>query len=166
MPKKYYSKNNQNFDPLLILSQIFLVLSVFYFLLILFTLIFNNLFSLQLHLHQIIGSDQFDLTSNYGINTLCAYFFTYLIMIAVYILIIDKAKNILDYVLTNFFLNIIITTFYYRFPANLSYWFFNILFVALNTLISEYICVKKESQDIPVNTEKNMKKIWIKQNLA
>jgi len=94
MPAKYISPN---FDPTLIISQISLIFSLQYILVIFFTILFNPFFGLKLHIDQILSSDSLDLQSNYGYAYLCSSFFTNLFMIGAYILVIDKANKILDY---------------------------------------------------------------------
>jgi hypothetical protein len=92
-----------------------------------------------------------DLQSNYGYTTLLAIFFTNLMMIAAYVVIIDKAKKILDYVLTNFFIHLIITTLNSHFPFNPIWWIVNGVFLTIVTLISEFIALKLDQRDIKLD---------------
>jgi hypothetical protein len=72
-------------------------------------------------------------------------------MIAVYILVVDKANKILDYVLTNFFLHLILTTLNSHFPSYLIWWIINGIFLSVVTLISEYIALRLDQREIKLD---------------
>ena len=148
MPAKYIS---HNFDPTLIISQIFLIFSLNYTLSIFFTILFNTLLGLRLHIDQILSADSVDFESNYGYAFLCSNFFTNLFMIAGYILVVDKANKILDYVLTNFFIHLILTTLNSHFPKSFLWWVLNGAFITCLTLISEYIALRLDQREIKLD---------------
>ncbi len=137
-----------NFDPILIISQITLTSSFFYTLFVFFTIIFNSVFGLKIHIDQILNSDAYCFDSKYGLVTLCSYFFTNIIMIVIYIFAIEKANKILDYVMTNFFFYLVLTTLNSKFPVNFWWWVINLVSLAVVTLISEYLCLKIEQKEI------------------
>jgi hypothetical protein len=147
MPHKSISKN-LNFFPVLILSQIFLILSLFYLIYAFFTLLFNELFSLNLHIDQMLSGNNMDFESQYGVPNLIAYFFTNLLMIAVYIILVENPKQIVDYTLTNFFFHFIFTSLNSHIPLNLSWLLINIIFLIIVTLIAEYISLRKRQRPI------------------
>ena len=148
MPAKYISPN---FDPTLIISQISLIFSLQYILVIFFTILFNPFFGLKLHIDQILSSDSLDLQSNYGYAYLCSSFFTNLFMISAYILVIDKANKILDYVLTNLLLHLILITLNSHFPTSILWWIVNGVYITLVTLISEYIALRMDQREIKLD---------------
>jgi hypothetical protein len=148
MPAKYIS---HNFDPTLIISQIFLIFSLHYTLLIFFTILFNTFLGLRLHIDQILSADSVDFESNYGYAFICSNFFTHLFMIAGYIVVVDKANKILDYVLTNFFIHLILTTLNSQFPKSFLWWILNGAFITCLTLISEYIALKLDQREIKLD---------------
>jgi hypothetical protein len=150
MPAKLFSKNT-NFNPILITSQIILVISIFYVLFIFFTMVYNTLFGLQLHIDQILSSDSFDFQSTYGYCALTASLSTYTMLTLVFIIIIEKANKILDYALTTFFLHLILTTLNSQFPLNLIWWIINGSLLSLATVISEYISLKIDQKDITLD---------------
>lgn len=154
MPK---TQKNQNFDPLLIITQIILIFSIHSVLLTIFTLTFNTFFGLKLHIDQIYSPESMDFQSSYGYCAFCSLFFTNVLMIGVYISIVDKANKILDYVLTNFFIHLILTTLNSHFPFNFAWWFINGLFVTITTLISEYISLRSSQKNWQLSTMLNMK---------
>ena len=72
-------------------------------------------------------------------------------MIAVFVLIVDKAKNILDFVLTNFFVHLILCTINSGFPSTLIWWVIQGIVITLVTLVSEFISLKIEQQEIKLD---------------
>ena len=72
-------------------------------------------------------------------------------MIAVFILIVDKAKNILDFVLTYFFIHLILCTINSGFPSNFIWWAIQGIILTLVTLISEFISLKIEQKEIKLD---------------
>lgn len=155
MPAKYLS---MNFNPTLILSQIALIFSLHYLILILFTILFDKIFGINLHINQIFSSESVDFQNNYGYSFLCSNFFASLFMILVYILVIDKANKILDYVLTNFFVHLILTTLYSHFPTHFLWWILNGIFLTVITLTSEYIALKIDQREIKLDLRISDKK--------
>jgi hypothetical protein len=150
MPAKFLSKN-QNFNPSLIVSQILLIISINYTLSIIFTIVFNSLFGLNLHIDQILSSEPIDFQNNYGYCFLMTNLATNILMIFVFVLLIDKANKILDYALTTFFFHIILTTLNSNFPINILWWIINGILLTVVTLVSEYISLKLDQKDIRLN---------------
>jgi len=148
MPIKSINKY-QNFNPILIISQIFLILSLNYIMFILFMFVFNTFFGLRIHIDQIFSPEIFDFIENsYGYSTLLTYFFTNLFMIFFFVTIIDKANKILDYAITNFFLHIILTTFINHFPLSYSWWVINGSITASVIIVAEFISLKLDQKEI------------------
>jgi hypothetical protein len=150
MPAKLFSKNT-NFNPILITSQIILVISIFYVSFISTTMLHNSFFGLQLHIDQILSSEAFDFQSTYGYCALTASLNTHIIMTIVFIVFIEKANRIFDYALTTFFLHLILTTLNSQFPMNLGWWLVNLALFAVTIVISEYISLRLDQRDITVD---------------
>ena len=66
-------------------------------------------------------------------------------------IIVEKAKKILDFVLTNFFVHLVICTIYNGFPSKFLWWLLNGVFITIVTLISEYITLKIEQKEIKLD---------------
>ena len=151
MPKNRKSQAVNDFKPKIIISSILMISSAYYIINILFTIFFNSFFGIRLNIHQIISDKALDFSSVYGSCYLISLFFTYVFMIAVFILIVDKAKNILDFVLTNFFIHLILCTINSGFPSNFVWWVIQGIFLTLTTLISEFISLKIEQKEIKLD---------------
>lgn len=140
-----------NFDPMLIISQIFIIFWSNCFLLTFFTLLFNSILGIRSHILQLLSSDTLDLSTNYGYSYILSTFFASVPMMIIYIYLIDKANKILDYVLSNFLIQLIMITIFSSFPTNLLWWLFNGAVVSIITLISEYVSLKIERKEISLD---------------
>ena len=89
MPKYKFQKND--FNPILIISNIAILSSGYYIINIFFTILFNSIFNTKLHINQILSEEALDFSSKYGYSYLCSLFFTNLLMIFLYVVVIDKA---------------------------------------------------------------------------
>ena len=151
MPKNKKSQALSEFKPKIIISSILMISSAYYIINILFTIFFDSFFGIRLDIHQIISDKALDFSSSYGSCYLCTIFFTNVFMIAVFVLIVDKAKNILDFVLTNFFIHLILCTINSGFPSTFLWWVVHGIVITLVTLISEFISLKIEQQEIKLD---------------
>ena len=149
MPRFKFQQND--FNPKFIISNIILLFSTHYIINIFFTILFNSFFRTKLHINQIFSDEAIDLSSKYGYCYLCSLFFTNFFMIAGFVFIVDKAKKILDYVLTDFFIHLVLCTINCGFPSKFLWWVVNLTFVFLITIISEYISLKIEQKEIKLD---------------
>mmetsp|Transcript_6934 Transcript_6934/g.7193 ORF Transcript_6934/g.7193 Transcript_6934/m.7193 type:complete len:159 (+) Transcript_6934:3-479(+) len=151
MAIKYYSKNN-NFHPLFIVSNIGLLLSFMFIVRYITTLLIDSVSGLRFHKEQILGSSQFSFDSSYTYAAIISSSFESVIMIAAFVLVIEKANKILDYVATNFCFELFLIWFYCGFPFALSFWVFTAIRISSITIIAEFIALKIEQQEISINT--------------
>ena len=159
MVKETKSRALNDFKPKIIISSILMITSAFYILNILFTIFFDYFFGCHLHINQILSDKSLDFSNKYGSCYLCSLFFTNVFMVVVFIVVVDKARNILDFVLTNFFIHIILCTINSGFPTAFIWWVFHGIIITLVTLISEFISLKIEQQEIKLdfNVSKKVK---------
>ena len=158
MSGKLFFKN-QNYDPILISSQILMIFGVFYTFFIIFIYVFDIVMGLKIHLDQILSVDSIDFKTKYGAASILALIFSNVIIVILMIFVIEKANKVLDYVLTNFLLHFILTTINSKkIPLNFSWWFVNILILTIVTLVTEFICLTLERKEITlVKSEKDNK---------
>lgn len=159
MPSRAVNNKIKKFNPVLIISQITFVLSINFMIMIFFTILFNSFFGLNLHVDQILSDKAFDFSCSYGYAAIFTLFFTSLFMTVVYVLFIEKANQILDYVLTNFFCYFIFTCLNSSFPVNFFWWLFNGAAVVATTLIAEYVSLRLEQKDIKLDYNFQLKKV-------
>ena len=159
MSGKLYFKN-QNYDPILICSQILMIFGVFYSFFIIFIFVFDIVLGLKVHIDQILNVDSIELTTKYGLASILALIFSNIIIVILMIFVIEKANKILDYVLTNFLLHFILTTLNSKkIPFNFSWWFVNITVLTIVTVITEYICLTLERKDISLGKMESDNKV-------
>jgi hypothetical protein len=151
MPIKYFSKN-KNFYPVLILSNIGVIFSLTYIVRFTLTSIINLIFSLRLNTEQIVGYNQFTMDFSYSYVCGLIALIESAILIFTYIIVVEKANKILDYVATNFILEIAVICLFKGFPNTFSFWLFSIIKVAVTTLVAEYISLKIEQKEITINS--------------
>ena len=148
---KNRKSQNLDFKPKIIISSILMISSAYYIINIFFTIFFNSFFGIKSNIQQIISDKALDFSSAYSSCYLLSLFFTYVFMIAVFVIIVDKDKNILDFVLTNFFIHLIICTINSGFPSKFIWWMIQGILLTLVTLISEFIALKIEQQEIKLD---------------
>lgn len=149
MPKYKFQKSD--FNPVLICLNIVILSTGYYLTNIFFTILFNSIFKTKLHINQIISDEALDLSSKYGYSFLCSSFFTNMVMVVLFVVVVEKAKKILDYVLTNFFIHLVLCTVNSGFPFRFLWWTFNGLIITIVTLLSEYITLKIEQKEIKLD---------------
>ena len=165
MPKNKKSQSLIDFKPKIIISNILMITSAFYIINIGFTIFFNSFFGIRLHISQIISDQALDFSSSYGSAYLCSLFFTYVFMIGIFVFIVDKARNILDFVLTNFFIHLILCTINSGFPSKFLWWIIQTIILTLVTLVSEFIALKIEQKEIKLDFSVS-KKVKISDSLS
>jgi hypothetical protein len=64
--------------------------------------------------------------------------------------VIERAKKCLDFAATLYIIHLFICIIYGGWPASLTWWVVNIVGLAIMALLGEYLCIRRELQDIPV----------------
>lgn len=65
-------------------------------------------------------------------------------------IIVEKSKKCLDFSVTLFLLHLVICTVYDGFPYHMEWWVIHIAATIIMTLLGEYLCSRKELDDIPL----------------
>jgi hypothetical protein len=83
--------------------------------------------------------------------TLC-WLINSLVTVAAMVLIVERAKLILDFAITLHTIHLIITSYYSRhIPSTFLWWILNIFTCAVVTLTAEWACMQREMEPIKVN---------------
>ncbi len=141
----------KNFFPILILSNIGILFTITYISQFIFSFILTLIFQLIFHPSLITGHEQYDFTSNYSTVSIISLLLSSIIMILSFVVIVEKANKIIDYALTNFLLMIIFNWIVDSFPILYSYWIVMGIQLTVIILVSEYISLNIESQNIKLN---------------
>ncbi|KAH9615447.1 hypothetical protein KSS87_021362 [Heliosperma pusillum] len=65
--------------------------------------------------------------------------------------IIERAKKCLDFSATIYIVHLFICIMYGGWPSSFTWWIVNIAGLAIMALLGEYLCIRRELQDIPIN---------------
>jgi len=141
-----------HWDPLLIISQIIAVQSIFYLSLGLLLVLLNFAVERHISLSQLFDVNVVDFSSHIGRVQLSAFLFNSLICAIALWFIVQRAKQCLDFAFTAHFIHFIGCWCFVGFPKNWIWWLMNLISIAMTTLISEYLCMRYEMKAIPVTT--------------
>jgi hypothetical protein len=66
--------------------------------------------------------------------------------------VVQRARKCADFAATIMLIHLLICTAYDGIPNSFSWWLFSASWTVLLAVVSEYLCVRKEMMDIPLNT--------------
>jgi hypothetical protein len=87
-------------------------------------------------------------TTAQGFLVPCAYLFNSIWMAGWLLCIVKRAKKCLDFAVTMYLLHFVFCTVFYGFPYSWSWWLFLLLQVSITTLLGEWLCMRRELQEI------------------
>jgi hypothetical protein len=67
-------------------------------------------------------------------------------------IIVEKSKKVLDFSVTLFIIHFMACVFYNGVPRTWDWWIIHILGTIMMVLMGEYLCAKREMDDIPLLT--------------
>jgi len=65
-------------------------------------------------------------------------------------IIVEKSKKCLDFGVTLFIIHLVVCYMYNGWPSKLDWWIVHVLGMILMVLLGEYVCSRKELDDIPL----------------
>ncbi|KAJ9527285.1 hypothetical protein QJQ45_025567 [Haematococcus lacustris] len=65
---------------------------------------------------------------------------------------VERAKKCLDFASTAYFLHLVACWGYEGFPLSLAWWTVNALGLLITSLLGEWLCVRREMQEIPLGS--------------
>lgn len=146
----YYGR--EAFDPGLILAQIVILQTTFYLSFTILLVIFdrvlgvNTLVSAQIFDYRALTLREFG-----GWVTGSALIIANLPTALTYVLIVGRAKRCLDFAFTLFIAHLFATIFHSGFPNSFTWWCINTVSAAVLAIACEFMCMRIEMQDIPVD---------------
>lgn len=110
----------------------------------------GSLFGLALeHVLRLVFSYQVWNTSTVqGFLVPCAFLLNSIWMAGWLLIFVQRAKKCLDFAITIYLLHFVFCTVFVSFPYSWSWWLFWLMGVAITTLLGEYLCMRRELQDI------------------
>lgn len=70
----------------------------------------------------------------------------------VLVYLVERAKKCLDFCATLYIIHLFICTIYGGWPASITWWVVNITSLVLMALLGEYLCMRRELQEIPISS--------------
>jgi len=141
------------FDPLLIISQIVAMQSLMYLDLGLWMLVLNGLSgspAAAIGLEHFFSHRSIRLSSTGGWISIVAFFLNSLAGGCFLCVVVERAKKCLDFTATTHLIHLCCTVMYDGFPGSWEWWVVNCVSVVVMALLGEFLCMRREMQDIPL----------------
>ncbi|XP_071958978.1 protein SYS1 homolog [Antedon mediterranea] len=139
-------------DPILIISQMLSMQTVFYVSLGFWLILIDNISSTNKSLDQIFNHQSLDISSGSGKVILIAFMLNSLTGAVSLWLIVRRSKQCWDFAITVHIIHLLACWVYnIRFPSTMTWWLTNISCAALMTVLGEYLCMRSEMKAIPVS---------------
>ncbi|KAI3385797.1 hypothetical protein SNEBB_000838 [Seison nebaliae] len=142
----------KTWDPILIGSQIVCLQTATYTSISFILMIINAFKGFTNNVDYILSTKYITTGNLVGRYIIIAYVLSSIVSALILWVFIQKAKECLDFAATFFLYHLIITAVYDgMFPRSLIWWIVNIINLIISTIIGEYLCMKSDLKDIPVN---------------
>eukprot|EP01063_Lacrimia_lanifica_P009902 TRINITY_DN16737_c0_g2_i1.p1 TRINITY_DN16737_c0_g2~~TRINITY_DN16737_c0_g2_i1.p1 ORF type:complete len:208 (+),score=55.45 TRINITY_DN16737_c0_g2_i1:59-682(+) len=139
------------FDPVLIVTQIVVLQAVFYLLVGgAFFLFEGSLLPTTPSLSIVFNADLLDLHTVVGVVSVGVFTLAAVAMAWAFLAVVSRSKRCLDHAVTMYTVHTLLCTAAYHFPTTLDYWLLILTNASGLTLLSEYLCMKQELRDIPI----------------
>lgn len=145
------------FDPALIISQIVAMQSLIYLDLGLWLLVLNGLAgrpASTIGLGQFFSHRSIRLSSPGGWMSIAAVFLNALAGGCFLCIVVERAKKCLDFAATTHLLHLCCCVVYDGLPDSWEWWLVNIMSLVVMALLGEYLCMRREMQEIPLFSRK------------
>ncbi|XP_003936485.2 protein SYS1 homolog isoform X1 [Saimiri boliviensis] len=140
-------------DPLLILSQIVLMQTVYYGSLGLWLALVDGLVRSTPSLDQMFDAEILGFSTPPGRLSMMSFILNALTCALGLLYFIRRGKQCLDFTVTVHFFHLLGCWFYSsRFPSALTWWLVQAVCIALMAVIGEYLCMRTELKEIPLNS--------------
>ena len=139
------------FDPRLISAQILLVQALTYAGLGMWLLLLNGLAgraASSISLVHMFSYKAISLTQNGGWIAIAAYILNSVTGGCFLMIVVERAKKCLDFAATAHILHLCLCYLYAGFPDTWEWWVVNLLSLLAMSLMGEYLCMRREMQDI------------------
>ncbi|CAJ1955864.1 unnamed protein product [Cylindrotheca closterium] len=138
------------FNPRLIFSQI-CALQCYHYLLLGLLLELNKIFyGTSITIERIFTDNYVKVFAWRGWSDISAILLSSLMGSVLLAIIVEKSKKCLDFSVTLFLIHVVLCTIYDGMPATWDWWVVHILGLIIMTLFGEYLCARKELDEIPL----------------
>eukprot|EP00668_Euglena_longa_P045175 GGOE01060802.1.p1 GENE.GGOE01060802.1~~GGOE01060802.1.p1 ORF type:complete len:157 (+),score=34.29 GGOE01060802.1:58-528(+) len=136
------------FDAAYILSQIITMQCLYYCGLAINLFIIDMILREPLSLSQFFSTEGVSFTKLSGWAIIISYVLAAVESGGFLYLVVERSKKCLDFTLTLFVLHFLACVAVYGFPVNVEWWLLIVLSTAIMTLSGEWLCMKRELQEI------------------
>lgn len=143
--------STRNFNPRLIFSQIVTLQCFHYFFLGLFFEVNYVLYGRSVTVDRMFTDEYLRIWERSGWQDTLAVFVSYAVVGSFLMaIIVEKSKKCLDFSFTLFVVHLFIVCVYDGFPSTWDWWIVHIFSVISMVLLGEYLCARREMEDIPL----------------
>ena len=139
------------FDPRLVVAQIVAMQCLSYLSLSWFVWLFHELFATPFDLAQMFDYRAIEFDSLSGIAAMGSFLINAVAVGVEMSFVVERAKKCLDFAATVVFFHFIACWNAAGFPFDWKWWILNILCLVISSVCGEYLCMKKELQEINMN---------------
>lgn len=143
----------QIWDPWLIIAQIVALQSLFYLSLGAWNVLLVGAFSPGISLAYMLDGQAMDIRNTIGWLCMLANIMNAPITALCMLWIVQRAKKCLDFSVTCYILHFLICLGYAGFPRSLGWWVANAAALVIVSLLGEWLCLRREMQDIPTGED-------------
>eukprot|EP00026_Physarum_polycephalum_P014824 Phypoly_transcript_15383.p1 GENE.Phypoly_transcript_15383~~Phypoly_transcript_15383.p1 ORF type:complete len:265 (+),score=45.95 Phypoly_transcript_15383:63-857(+) len=140
-------------DPKYIIFQIAAVQSLYYVQFGVTLLIINQLTGHMFSVEQVFNYRLTNTHSSHGWVVIISTIVNSVLGAGSLLFIVERSKKCLDHSVTVVFLHFIVCSFYAGVPSSLAWWVVTVIGCILMAVIGEYICMRRELQEIPITTK-------------
>jgi len=140
----------QGFSPRLIFSQIIALQSLHYLCLSILIEINHWIFGTSITVDRIFTTRFIQLWSMDGWKDNGAILLSHAFGSFLLLWIVEKSRKCLDFASTLFLIHFLMSCMYDGFPSSLDWWVIHFLGTIIMTLLGEYLCSRRELEDIPL----------------
>ncbi|PNH03043.1 Protein SYS1 [Tetrabaena socialis] len=139
-------------DPALIVAQIVTLQCLFYLSLGLWQGLFIGPYVSHLSIAYLFSWRTYNFGTYVGWISVVSALLTSTLGAIFLVWIVERAKKCLDFAATCFLFHLCFCWRYDGFPARLEWWITNLLGLVIMSLFGEWLCLRREMQEIPLNT--------------
>eukprot|EP01117_Protostelium_nocturnum_P008500 TRINITY_DN3042_c1_g1_i2.p1 TRINITY_DN3042_c1_g1~~TRINITY_DN3042_c1_g1_i2.p1 ORF type:complete len:156 (+),score=29.94 TRINITY_DN3042_c1_g1_i2:179-646(+) len=143
------------FDPRLILAQIFAMQFIFYFGLGIMLWVIDSFSGVRITLDQIFDHHLINTSTGMGWIDIFSFFFNGIIGAFALVYVVERHRKCLDFAATVHLIHFASCFFYSGFPIEWPWWITNFVTLLSMAVLGEYLCMKRELQDIPLTAQGN-----------
>lgn len=138
-------------DPVLIVFQIVSLQCLFYLSLGLWQAVFIGPYVGRLTILYLFSYKTFNVHTYVGWISIVSALLNAVLSAVFLLWIVERAKKCLDFACTTYFLHLCFCWRFAGFPARLEWWATNIAGLVISSLLGEWLCLRREMQEIPIN---------------